>query len=282
MLYMVATPIGNLKDISQRALETLKSVDLIAAEDTRVSKILLNNFGISTKLVSLHKFNERERANEIIDRIINDNIDVAYISDAGTPAVSDPGAILARLAWERGVMLSPVPGASAVVSALSIAGFLSNEFTFFGFLPRKKGEIIATLSDCARRARVGVFYESPHRVIELMKIASELFENCDMLLCCDLTKLYEKSLRGKPKEILEKLLANLKAEKGEYCLSIDFSGLENGEEKETLSLEARLFDLIIKGSDMKEAIKLLSNAGFKKNELYEASLKLKRLLKSDI
>lgn len=282
MLYMVATPIGNLDDISNRALEVLKKVDLIAAEDTRVSKVLLSKFGISTKLISLHKFNERDRANEIIDKIIAEGIDVAYISDAGTPAVSDPGAILARIAWEKGVVVSPVPGASAVVSALSISGFLSNEFTFYGFLPRKKGEITEVLLEYSKRSKIGVFYESPHRVIELMEIAAGLFKDCDMLLCCDLTKLYEKSLRGKPKEILENLLSNPKAEKGEYCLLIDFSNIEPKEKNEEISLEARLFDCVLKGKNLKEAIKILSNDGFKKNELYEASLRLKSLLKSDI
>lgn len=279
MLYVVATPIGNLSDISERALDTLRSVDLIAAEDTRVSKKLLSAYGIKTPLVSLHKFNERARSEELISRMRTENISVAYISDAGTPAVSDPGAILVDMAWNNAIKVQPIPGASAVVAALSISGFAESEFSFFGFLPRQKNELRICLQDIAKRAKIAVFYESPHRVTALCEQLHDLFPDCRLLLSCDLTKLYESSLRGSPLSMVSALKGNPKAEKGEYCVVVDFSGIVTEKEEEpSVSLEALLFDLVFKGETLKSAMQSLAQKGFKKNELYEASLRLKDYL----
>lgn len=279
MLYVVATPIGNLSDISERALDTLRSVDLIAAEDTRVSKKLLSAYGIKTPLVSLHKFNERARSEELISRMRTENISVAYISDAGTPAVSDPGAILVDMAWNNAIKVQPIPGASAVVAALSISGFAESEFSFFGFLPRQKNELRICLQDIAKRAKIAVFYESPHRVTALCEQLHDLFPDCRLLLSCDLTKLYESSLRGSPLSMVSALKGNPRAEKGEYCVVVDFSGIVTEKEEEpSVSLEALLFDLVFKGETLKSAMQSLAQKGFKKNELYEASLRLKDYL----
>lgn len=279
MLYVVATPIGNLSDISERALDTLRSVDLIAAEDTRVSKKLLSAYGIKTPLVSLHKFNERARSEELISRMRTENISVAYISDAGTPAVSDPGAILVDMAWNNAIKVQPIPGASAVVAALSISGFAESEFSFFGFLPRQKNELRICLQDIAKRAKIAVFYESPHRVTALCEQLHDLFPDCRLLLSCDLTKLYESSLRGSPLSMVSALKGNPKAEKGEYCVVVDFSGIVTEKEEEpSVSLEALLFDLVFKGETLKSAMQSLAQKGFKKNELYAASLRLKDYL----
>ena len=168
-LYVVATPIGNLGDMTPRAIETLKNVSLIAAEDTRVTQKLLSAFDIHTPLTSCHEHNERSKAAQIVERMLTEGIDAAVTTDAGTPCISDPGSVLAREAAALGIEVLAVPGPTAMASALSVSGFDTREFAFYGFLPRQKNELKEKLLDMARRSKTGVVHESPHRIIDLLK-----------------------------------------------------------------------------------------------------------------
>ncbi|MDD2428518.1 MAG: 16S rRNA (cytidine(1402)-2'-O)-methyltransferase [Eubacteriales bacterium] len=281
MLYVVATPIGNLKDISLRAIEVLRKVPLIAAEDTRVTRKLLNHLGISTRCVSYHEHNEREKSVQIVDRMTADNIDAALVTDAGTPGVSDPGAFLVREAAQRGVIVIPIPGANAVAAILSISGFANQESTFFGFLPRAKKAREEKLRSMAGKAQTAVLYESPHRVIALMESITGVFPHAQAVVSCDLTKLHEKTLRGSAEDILVNLRDNEKTEKGEYCVALDVSPFVPAPEdsKVDVGLEARLLDQIVKGASMRSAMETIILGGEKKNAVYAASISLKRLLK---
>lgn len=281
MLYVVATPIGNLNDISARALEVLRSVDLIVAEDTRVTAKLLNHFDIHAKLLSMHRHNEDSKSGALADKMAEEGLSVALVTDAGTPAVSDPGAWLVKEAAARGIEVQPVPGASAAVSAVSISGFLNTEYTFYGFLPRERKDCIEKLETMRGHAQTAVLYESPHRVIKLMEFIAEAYPEAPLVVSCDLTKMYEKTLRGKAREIAVMLQNNPKAEKGEYVVVMDLSKETAPEESGTgtLSLEARLLDIVVRDEiTLKDAMARLAAQGEKKNALYAASLRLKNIL----
>ena len=280
-LYVVATPIGNLSDLSPRAVDTLRQVALIAAEDTRVTMKLLSAYDIHTPLTSCHQHNEATKGAAIADRMLAEGIDVAMTTDAGTPCVSDPGEGLVSAAIARGIEVIPVPGCCAAVAALSVSGFDTREFAFYGFLPREKKELRGKLLAIARQAPVAVVHESPFRVIELMEAVAETLPQARVSASCDLTKLHEKTLRGTAAEVLAALRANPKAEKGEYCLVLDFHGVTLPEEKAPPaggSLEARLTDLMLAGLDLRGAQAALVEAGEKKNAVKAAALRLKRLL----
>ena len=219
-LYVVATPIGNLGDMSPRAIETLRAVQLIAAEDTRVTMKLLNAFDISTPLTSCHEHNERSKAVQIAERMLAENIDVAVTTDAGTPCISDPGSVLVREAAERGIPVVAVSGPTAMASALSVSGMDISEFTFYGFLPRQKNELREKLTDMARHSKIAVVHESPHRVIELLQQVQAVLPHTYVSASCDLTKKFEQTLRGPVEQVLRQLEENPKADKGEYCLCL--------------------------------------------------------------
>ncbi|MBQ8971985.1 MAG: 16S rRNA (cytidine(1402)-2'-O)-methyltransferase, partial [Clostridia bacterium] len=213
-LYVVATPIGNLNDLSPRMREALECADLIAAEDTRVTMKLLNHFNLKKPMVSCHRHNEDWRAEQIISRMLEEDLIVALTCDAGTPGISDPGHLLVRAAWENGVEVTPISGPSAVATALSASGFDAREFAFYGFLPRERKALRDKLSDM-RRAGIPVFvaYESPHRVVELVGEIAEMFPQCDLLVCSDMTKRYERLYRGPAPEVLAQLKQNANVEK---------------------------------------------------------------------
>lgn len=280
-LYVVATPIGNLQDMSPRAIETLKSVGLIAAEDTRVTLKLCQVFDIHTPLTSCHQHNEDSKGAWLAEKMLAENIDVAVTTDAGTPCVSDPGYGLVKAAVERGIEVLPVPGCCAAVAALSVSGFDTREFTFNGFLPREKKELREKLVDMARKSAVAVVHESPYRVVELVKtIAATLPETC-ISASCDLTKLHEKTIRGRAEDVLTQMRLNPKTEKGEYCLVLDFHQVQLPEETQPatdISLEAQLTDLMLTGMDLRGAQTALVEAGCKKNAVKAAALRLKKLL----
>ncbi len=280
MLYVVATPIGNLSDMSPRAIETLKNVTLICAEDTRVTKKLTNHFGIDTPLISCHQHNEKGRAEEIVGRMLSEGIDVAVVTDAGTPAISDPGTILVQLAAKNGIPVVAVAGPSACIAAISVSGFDFSAFTFYGFLPRENKPLREKLLDIGRKGEGAVFHESPHRVKALVEAIRDTLPGAMLSVSCDLTKLHELTLRGTPEEILALLNANEKSEKGEYCLVADLRNVHLPQEKpvSTASLEARLFDLILQGSDLRCAIETLCSEGEKKNAVKAASLRLKEYI----
>ena len=280
-LYVVATPIGNLGDMTPRAIETLRSVDLIAAEDTRVTRALLNHFGIDTPCVSNHQHNEEHRASSLPQRMLDEELDVAVVTDAGTPCISDPGSVLAREAAALGIEVLAVPGPTAMASALSVSGFDTREFAFYGFLPRQKKELREKLIAIKRSGNpIGVVHESPHRVIELVRTVAETLPGCRISASCDLTKLYEKTIRGTAQEVLDMLESNAKAEKGEYCLVLDVSDvqLEQEREENSASLEAQLFEELLNGFDLRQAAMTLTERGHKRNDVYKARTNVQRFL----
>lgn len=283
MLYVVATPIGNLGDMSPRAVEVLKSVALIAAEDTRMTMKLTQRFGIETPLTSCHRHNEQGKAEGIVRRMLEEGIDVAVVTDAGTPAISDPGTILVRQAAEAGIEVVAVPGPSAMAAAMSVSGIDVTEFTFLGFLPREKKDLQAALRSAAQRTQAGIVHESPYRVLDFMRVLADTLPQAYVSVSCDLSKLHELTLRGPVAEVLAHMEANDKTEKGEYCIVIDFRAVPREEPKaeSTLCLEARLLDLLLQGADMRDASRRLVEEGEKKNAVYAAALRLKGMLREE-
>lgn len=283
MLYVVATPIGNLGDMSPRAVEVLKSVALIAAEDTRMTMKLTQRFGIETPLTSCHRHNEQGKAEGIVRRMLEEGIDVAVVTDAGTPAISDPGTILVRQAAEAGIEVVAVPGPSAMAAAMSVSGIDVTEFTFLGFLPREKKDLRAALRSAAQRTQAGIVHESPYRVLDFMRVLADTLPQAYVSVSCDLSKLHELTLRGSVAEVLARMEANDKTEKGEYCIVIDFRAVPREEPKaeSTLCLEARLLDLMLQGADMRDASRRLVEEGEKKNAVYAAALRLKGMLREE-
>lgn len=200
-LYLVATPIGNLDDVTLRALHVLESVPLIAAEDTRHTLKLLTHFGLRRPLVSLHAQNETRQISSIIDRL--GRHDIALVSDAGTPALSDPGVRLVSAAVARGYRVVPVPGPSAVLAALVSSGLPTDQFTFLGFLPRKRGELERVLRDAGQARRTFVFFESPHRITKTLDIMASALGPRSLVVAREITKVHEEFLRGTPATLLE-------------------------------------------------------------------------------
>ena len=282
-LFVVATPIGNLGDMSPRAVETLKSVQLIAAEDTRVTMKLTAHFDIHTPLTSCHRHNEAGKAQEIVSRMLSEGIDVALVTDAGTPGVSDPGMILTRLCAEAGIPVVAVPGPTALAAALSVSGFDVTEFTFYGFLPREKKPLEEKLRGMIG-GQAAIIHESPFRVIALMESIARVLPEAQVSASCDLSKLHELTLRGTPAEVLERLKANEKTEKGEYCIVLDLRQVpvpEPGTAAAELSPELRLVQLMLDGLSLREARERLQAEGMRKNELYAAALKIKGIMENE-
>jgi 16S rRNA (cytidine1402-2'-O)-methyltransferase len=203
-LYLVATPIGNLEDITLRALGVLKGVDLIACEDTRHTRKLLSHYQITKPTISYHEHNERDRARELVARL-DAGSDIALVSDAGTPLVSDPGFRLVRDAIERGIRVVPIPGPSAFVAALAASGLPADEFTFAGFLPPRRSARRARLAGLAGLKSTLIFYEAPHRIRATLDDAREILGDRPSALARELTKLYEEFLRGSLSEIASSL-----------------------------------------------------------------------------
>lgn len=283
-LYVVGTPIGNLGDMTPRAVEVLRSVALIAAEDTRVTRKLTNHFGIDTPLTSCHQHNEADKGEALAQRMLEEGIDLALTTDAGTPCISDPGYGLVQAAVKRGIPVVAVPGCCAAVCALSISGMDTREFAFYGFLPREKKALREKLLAMAAGVPVAVVHESPFRVIELMETVAETLPGTMASVSCDLTKLHELTLRGSAAEVLAALRANPKTEKGEYCLVLDFHGVELPSAPAPaaeVSLEARLVEAMLQGNELRQAQAVLVEAGEKKNAVKPAALRLKKLLQGE-
>ncbi|MCR4678102.1 MAG: 16S rRNA (cytidine(1402)-2'-O)-methyltransferase [Lachnospiraceae bacterium] len=286
-LYVVATPIGNLSDFSERAIETLRSVDLIAAEDTRNTIKLLTHFDIHTPQTANHKFNERQAVDRLVREIL-DGKSIAVVSDAGTPCINDPGFILVEACAEAGIDVVGVPGCCAAATVVSVSGLPSDSFLFMGFFPREKRDAEKLFDYIAgNKSELYIFYESPKRIIDTMELLSEAFPAVKVALCNDLTKTFERIYRGTPAEVLADLKANPNAEKGEYAFAMYVEAVEKAEDENALSLEAMLTDVCVKrGCTLKEAISLLSTdktvsptgkIPASKKELYQASLNLKEL-----
>lgn len=279
-LYIVGTPIGNLSDMSTRAIETLNNVDYIACEDTRVSINLLRHFGINKKLVSYHKFNEKGKSNSIIDDLKNGE-NIALISDAGCPCISDPGSILVNETINNNIEVIAIPGPSAAIAALMVSGMDTSSFTFYGFLERENKKIIEQLELIKKdSSNIAIIYESPKRIIKTLEKVKEVLNDPFICLCNDLTKKFEKKYYGHVSDVIEKLNNNPNYELGEYVLLIEKNIIDN-DNKDTfeVGIEGLIIDEMIKNNcTMKDAIKLVSEKyHYSKNIVYEASLNIKKL-----
>lgn len=268
ILYIVSTPIGNLEDITLRALRVLKEVDVIAAEDTRHSLKLLSYYGISKPMISHWKEKERSKAEEIIRRLISGQ-SVALISDAGTPGISDPGAILIKMAIEENVPVVSIPGPSACIAALSLSGLLTDQFTFIGFLPPKKIQRQKMLAELSFEPKTLIFYEAPHRIIETLLDMGTIFSGRRAALVKEITKIHEEVLRGHISEILSSLEKTKIA--GEYILIVE--GKTEKDKVSTADVIMEIHSLLRKGLGRKEAVKKIAEQyGLSKKELYDRSL----------
>jgi 16S rRNA (cytidine1402-2'-O)-methyltransferase len=274
ILYVVATPIGNLADMTLRAIETLKQVDAIAAEDTRHSSGLLNHFGISKKLIAVHEHNEQQSAQILLQRI-QAGESIALITDAGTPGISDPGAVVVDVLREHGVTVVPVPGVSAVIAALSASGITQNGFIFIGFLPASGSQRRKQLELLKAQTCTLVFYEAPHRIVECIEdLASVLGGDRRITIARELTKTFETFHRCILSEAKQWLESDSNQQRGEFVLLVETAPV-----KEAAAVHeeaARVLQLLLAELPLKQAVKLATDiTKLKKNDLYEYALQLK-------
>lgn len=273
-IYIVSTPIGNLGDMSARAIEVLKSVDLVLAEDTRHSRPLLQNFGITTHCIAFHEHNERDKADEICQQVLQGK-SVALISDAGTPLVSDPGFHLTRRAHELGVSVSPIPGVTAAMAALSASGLPSDRFVFEGFLSPKQKARTDKLKSLSRESRTLIFYESPRRVLETLQDMVVAFgADRQIVLARELTKMHETIVSKPLSDMLEFVEQDANQQRGEIVLVV-----AGAPEVETDMVEQdveSILSVLIEELPQKQAAAIAAKlTGRKKNEMYALALKLK-------
>lgn len=269
-LYIVSTPIGNLEDITLRAIRILKEADLIACEDTRTTRKLLFRYAIETPLISYHEHNEIEKAKELLS-LLEEGKNVAIVSDAGTPGISDPGYRLVKLASEHCIEVLPVPGPSAVVSALSVSGLPTSSFAFFGFLPRTKKRLTDYLGSIKSYPETLVFYESPNRVMKTLRAMLEVFGDRNISLSREITKLYEETLRGKISEVLE-TLGKRNEIKGEVTIVVEGASAETGE-IDIADVDTMLRSYKKSGLSLKDAVKKVSEeSGYSKSKTYKRAL----------
>ena len=271
-LYIVATPIGDLDDISERALSCLRMVDLCAAEDTRISKKLFRKYDIDTNLISYHKYSEKEKLIKFIDKL-KQGLNIALISDAGTPLISDPGFLLVRAARDKNIPIIPVPGPSSVTSALSVSGIPCDEFIFKGFPPKKGKAYDAFIEGLVNEERTTIFFVSKRNIIQLLSSLSDFDSSRIIFVAREMTKLHESFYRGEVKEVLRELRSQNGQLKGEFVvvlqgiLKIEGDLHLNQEQEEILKV-------LVSKKSKKETARLASKAfGFKKNYLYEYLLK---------
>lgn len=270
-LFIVATPIGNLEDITHRALRVLREVDLIACEDTRHTRKLLNHFGIDKKTISYHEHNERERAVELCELIASGK-SVALVSDAGTPLINDPGYRIVAAAIERGIRVIPVPGAVALIAALAASGLPTDEFFFGGFLPARANSRRARLEELRSVRATLAFYEAPHRILAALKDAAEVLGNRRAVVARELTKLHEEFVRGTLNELVEQF-SKVATPRGEMVLLISGEAVEsspaNTEQTTPERLIERVKGLEREGLNSKDALKSAARElGIKRAEAY--------------
>lgn len=276
-LYLVPTPIGNLKDITLRALEVLKKVDIIACEDTRQSLKLLNHFEIKKTLISYHKHNENGKSEDIIEMILQGK-SVAVISDAGTPGISDPGAILVKRCVENQIEFEVLPGATAITTALVYSGLNTDRFIFIGFLPRENKDKKKVVESVIDRTETIILYEAPHRIRQTLTFLRNQLGNRNISVCRELTKLHETIIRGTLDEVIE--LYNEENPRGEYVLVVDGKNeeeilMENRARWQDISIEEHIKSYMESGIEKKDAIKMVAKErGIHKSEVYKFSVDL--------
>lgn len=272
-LYIVPTPIGNLDDITLRAIDVLKNATLIAAEDTRHSKILLDKLGISgKKMISCHDHNEGERAELIISEVRAGGI-VALISDAGSPLINDPGYRVVTICAEQGVKVVPLPGPCALITALEASALPTDKFMFCGFFPVKEKELTGVLESLKSADYTAVFYEAPRRIVDTMELMAKILPEHDVTLCREMTKTFESFYRLKAKDAPEFLKADPDRTKGEFVVAI---GAVKQESSEVEPKIASAIEELIKTSPVKTVANVLASVtGIKKNDLYNLALELK-------
>lgn len=273
ILYCVATPIGNLDDISERAKQTLANVDKIYAEDTRVTRQLLNHFGIQQTLSSLHDHNEAERIASIVAEL-EQGLNLALVSDAGTPLISDPGYKLVNALGQLGIKIVPIPGASALITALSVAGLPTDRFAFEGFLPAKSASRRKILEGLKLETRTLVFYESSHRIVDTLQDFVISFDNDRKLVILrELTKLFETIYRGKVSELAEKIKHDNDMQKGEFVLVVAGKELNTSVNDEELIKLNKLLTILIDELSVKQAVSIASKLiNLPKNYIYKYCL----------
>lgn len=278
-LYVVATPIGNLADISCRALHVLSIVDAIACEDTRNSAQLLNQLGLSKPLIAAHQHNENEVAQKIVQRLERGE-SIALISDAGTPAISDPGARIVDAVRTAGFKVVPLPGPSAVITALSAAGLLQEQFTFIGFLPSKAGQRDTLLATLLNSTAALVFYEAPHRIIETVAALTTLFPATrKIILARELTKLFEEIHRCPLAHANAWLAADAHRQKGEYVIVLE--GATPDQDLEQIEAR-RVLSILLESCPVRQAAQLAAQlTGQKKNALYQLALEMNEQRQTD-
>lgn len=262
ILFIVSTPIGNLSDITFRAIEILKKVDKIFCEDTRVSRKLLAHYGIKKQLISCHSYNEEKRKGFILEELSSGG-NIAFITDSGSPGISDPGTKIIKEVKEKGFKVTPIPGPSAVTASIQASGIDVSKFTFLGFLPRKPGEIKKILEPYKNNKNAIIIFESAKRVVKTLQILLEVLENRRIELNRELTKVFEENISGNIEDVIKKL--ERKQVKGEITIVIEGNAKQEKQVSDKLEF-----------GNFKQAIQFLSKElGIKKNELYNAIVKLK-------
>ena len=276
-IYLVATPIGDLSDMRVRAIDTLKNGDIITCEDTRNTIRLLNHFDIKAPLTSYHEYNKIDKAYELCEKV-KAGKDIAFVSDAGMPAISDPGYELVDIAYKEGLNVTVIPGASAVVSALAISGISSRRFSFEGFLPSDKNEKKQILTELSEESRTIILYEAPHRLLKTLKEIFEYLGDRRVSIVRELTKLHEEVLRGNLSNIIADYESGRVAVRGEYVLVIEGKSLiekrsERQKSFEEISIKEHFDKYISEGLDKKDAMKAVAkDRGIQKREVYKELL----------
>ena len=268
-LYLVSTPIGNLGDLTIRALEILKNSELILCEDTRVSIKLLNHFNIKTQLIAFHKFNERKKIKDIINHLMNGKI-ISLISDAGTPAISDPGKLLVQECISNDIPITPIPGASSVITSLSISGF-SDKFIFFGFLEEKKNKLIKELEFLSKMDCSIVLFIPPKKLIKNLEIIINFFKKREIVLCREMTKIHEEFIRCKVEDLKKIKIYD----KGELTIVISEIKESTNSFGFLTESDKKIIKTMLKNKSIKDIIKKFSNKKIPKKIIYDSCLKLK-------
>lgn len=275
-LYLCATPIGNLEDITYRVVRTLNEVDLIGAEDTRNSIKLLNHFDIKTPMTSYHEFNKYDKAKQLVE-MMKEGKNIAIITDAGTPGISDPGEEVVRQCFEAGIQVTSLPGPAACITALTMSGQKTRRFCFEAFLPKDKKEKVAVLEELKNETRTIIIYEAPHRLARTLKELREILGNRQLTLCRELTKKYEEADKTTIDQAIEKY--NEKEPRGEYVLVIEGKSQEEIQEEnkqkwESMTIEEHMEHYISQGNDKKSAMKLVAkDRGVSKRDIYNQLIK---------